>query len=99
MYQTKKSKSKSRVTFKLTSPTHVDILQDGKVIGQIWSYDPKQDCYPYEEDNNGGQYTEKNGIQICGFNNVSHIWDCHIFPNTKDMVVDFNSPKLPENKV
>lgn len=86
-----KNTSQSRISFKQTTPTNIEIIQDGKtVIGQIWSYDDKQNMYPYSETNG---YTEKNAIQICGFNNISQTWKCYVFENTKDVVVDFNPPK------
>jgi hypothetical protein len=84
---------KSRISFKQINKTEVEILQDGIVVGKIWSYLQKQGDYPYK---NG--YTKKdgelNGLQICGFQNFSIVWDCGMFNDTKDVVVDFNKIKL-----
>lgn len=84
--------SKSRITFKFIHEKRIDILRNSEKVGEIWSWIPSNDfhekaMYPYSEKER--DYTEKNGIQICGFSEISSVWDCGKFKDKKDVVVTF----------
>jgi hypothetical protein len=83
----------SRITFKMVHEKQIDVYRNGFKVGEIWSWKPEIDVhneshYPYNEKEE--EYTEKNGIQICGFSEISEVWNCHAFNNKKDVVVTFN---------
>jgi len=69
----------NKITFQQTSDTHVDILLDGQVVGDVWSELPNG-CEPAYG---------KGTIQICGFNKKPQVWDCGRFRGKKDLCLDF----------
>jgi hypothetical protein len=92
-----KDKNESHITFKQINDQKVEVLYDKKRVGEVWSCSNKleaPDNYPYHEsDGIGAGYTEKDGFQICGFNDISSVWKCGIFEfkNKKDVVVTFRN--------
>ena len=73
---------KTKITFKQTSDTHVDILINGKLVGDIWSRLSDKSL----------SYSGEDSIQICGFVERSTVWDCGRFLN-KDMCLIFAKDK------
>jgi hypothetical protein len=84
--------NQSRITFKLIHEKRVDLFRNGDKVGEIWAWIPSNDrfnndVYPFSEKKDA--YVEKNGIQICGFSEISTIWTCHKFKQKKDVVIVF----------
>jgi len=82
----------TRITFKQVNETEVDVLEDGKIVGNIWSCKQSKDDYPYIEHKGyeADSDNKREEVQICGFNAMSVVWDCGIFEKKKDLVVTFN---------
>ena len=72
---------KTNITFEKESETSINILRDGKHVGNIWS-ESKDGSMPYSNET-------KDSIQICGFDTISEIWGCGIFKGHKDCVIEF----------
>lgn len=84
------------MSFKFINDKQIDILRNGQKVGEIWSWKPSnhefnEDTLPYDEMIEN--YRSKNGVQICGFDSISELWSCGIFPDSKDIVVTFSELK------
>jgi hypothetical protein len=89
----------STITFEIVHSKQINIIRNGKKVGEIWSWKPAEndfdnDIYPYSEEKK--DYTSKNSIQICGFSKNSKTWSCGEFEGKRDIVLTFDNLKYSE---
>lgn len=85
MVKRRGNEMKTRITFEMKNKTQVDIMRDGKKIGEVWSEGENETLpYPHEDKN----YCH-NSIQLCGFDKLDGPWGCGPFEGKRDLVVHF----------
>ena len=83
---------KTKIHFKIVTPTEIKIMSEGKEIGQIWSQE-KSGTLPFPHTNE-----DYDSIQICGFDNLTGQWGCGKYEGKRDLVIQFEKAREKEHE-
>ena len=72
---------KGKITFELKNEQLVNIVQDGKVVGRMFS-----------PAGSGGNCV--NAVQVCGFSEAYDLWGCGVLEATKDIQLLFDNVEM-----